>query len=180
MSNYQLTSSSSNYIHVSGIKIQTNSDIPVLSQMQPAMSSDVVVLKRQLGLWSCVGLVVGNIIGSGIFISPKGILANTGESVGWALVVWIACGVISMLGALCMAELGTTFPRSSGDFMYIMIGFNKLLAFLRVFTYIFIVRPAATAVVSMTMGQYILAPLFPDCIVPQMAVKLLAALALCK
>ncbi|XP_072013471.1 cystine/glutamate transporter-like [Amphiura filiformis] len=143
------------------------------------MSSDVVVLKRQLGLWACVGLVVGPIIGSGIFISPKGILQNTGGSVGWALMVWVACGIMSMLGALCMAELSTTFPRSGGDFMYIMLGFNKMLAFLRVFTYVVIVRPAATAVVSMTMGNYILAPLFPDCVVPEVAVKLLAALMLC-
>ena len=130
-------------------------------------------------------MVIGPIIGSGIFISPKGILLNTGGSVGWALMVWVACGAMSMLGALCMAELATTFPRSGGDFMYILMGFNsKLLAFLRVFTFVAIVRPAATAVVSMTMGSYILAPLFEDCgpesQPPGSAVKLLAALMLCK
>ena len=129
-------------------------------------------------------MVVGCIIGSGIFISPKGILQNTGGSVGWALMVWVACGFMSMVGALCMAELATTFPRSGGDFMYIMVGFNKLLAFLRVFTFVFVVRPAATAVVSMTMGSYLLAPLFPDCgpgsQPPDSAIKLLAAIMLCK
>ena len=129
-------------------------------------------------------MVIGTIIGSGIFISPKGILQNTNGSVGWALMVWIACGIMSMFGALSMAELGTTFPKSGGDFMYIMIGFNKLLAFLRVFTYVGIIRPAATAVVSMTMGRYLLAPIFPDCgpggQPPEMAVKLLAAIMICK
>ncbi|XP_072013475.1 cystine/glutamate transporter-like isoform X2 [Amphiura filiformis] len=147
------------------------------------MPSDVVVLKRQLGLWSCVGMVIGPIIGSGIFISPKGILQNTGGSVGWALMIWTACGVMSMLGALCMAELSTTFPRSGGDFMYIMIGFNKMLAFLRVFTFVAIVRPASAAVVSMTMGNYLLAVFRDDCCMTdetgEIVVKLLAACMLC-
>ena len=129
-------------------------------------------------------MVIGPIIGSGIFISPKGILQNTSGSVGWAFMVWLACGIFSTLGALCMAELSCTFPKSGGDFMYIMLGFNKLLAFLRVFTFVAIVRPAATAVVSMTMGTYLLAPLFPDCgpegNPPDIAIKLLAAIMLCE
>ena len=134
-------------------------------------------------------MVIGPIIGSGIFISPKGILQNAGGSVGWALMIWMACGFMSMLGALSMAELSTTFPKSGGDFMYIMIGYNKMLAFLRVFTFVAIIRPAASAVVSMTMGQYLLA-IFqggPGCSndsktdrSQEIAVKLLAAGMLCK
>ncbi len=129
-------------------------------------------------------MVIGPIIGSGIFVSPKGILLGTGGSIGWALVIWAVCGFMSMLGALSMAELSTTFPRSGGDFMYIMIGFNKMLAFLRVFTFVLMVRPAASAIVSMTMSQYLLAVFEDDCGITDESrvtlVKLFAAMMLCK
>nr|XP_053627422.1 large neutral amino acids transporter small subunit 2-like [Cherax quadricarinatus] len=63
-----------------------------------------VGLKKELGLVDCVGLIVGNIIGTGIFVSPRAVLHYTG-SVGMSLSVWVASGVVAMFGALCFAEL---------------------------------------------------------------------------
>ncbi len=138
-----------------------------------------VTLKREIGLVGCIAFVVGNVIGSGIFISPKGVLQNTG-SVGLSLVVWVACGILSTIGALCYAELGTTIPESGGDFTYILQTFGAVLAFLRVWTHIVAVFTASFAVLAVTGATYLTEPIFGECTVPTVVIQLLAATLLGK
>lgn len=73
-----------------------------------------VELKKELGLMDGVAIIVGVIIGAGIFVSPKGVLQHSG-SIGQAIIVWILSGVLSTVGALCYAELGI-FSKSNFNF----------------------------------------------------------------
>lgn len=106
-------------------------------------------LKRGIGLMAAVNIIISVMIGSGIFVSPTAALRYSG-SIGFCLIVWTACGIISLLGkwthlayvtrlvsigyinyilitsgALCFAELGTVIPRSGAEYAYLFETFSK-------------------------------------------------------
>ncbi|CAM9257969.1 unnamed protein product, partial [Lampetra fluviatilis] len=136
-----------------------------------------VGLKKEIGLLSACGIIIGNIIGSGIFVSPKGVMENAG-SVGVALLVWIITGVITAIGALCYAELGVTIPKSGGDYSYVKDIFGGLAGFLRLWIALLVIYPTNQAVIALTFANYVLQPLFPSCPGPDVGLSLLAALCL--
>nr|KAG5705755.1 hypothetical protein BaRGS_027414 [Batillaria attramentaria] len=140
-------------------------------------SAGGVTLKPKISLLNGITVIVGSIIGSGIFVSPRGVLAGTG-SVGLSLVIWILCGVYSMIGAYCYAELGTAIVRSGADYAYMLEAFGPFVAFVRLWVECVIVRPCTTAIVALTFAYYVIEPLFPDCDQPGIPVTLLAAVCI--
>jgi APA family basic amino acid/polyamine antiporter len=86
-------------------------------------------LPRVLGLVSIVGIVIGTMIGSGIFINPAKVAKDVGTP-GLILAVWILGGILSFFGALAVAELGTMFTRAGGIYVYLREAYGPLVAFL--------------------------------------------------
>lgn len=86
-------------------------------------------LRRDLTLFDTINLVIGTIIGSGIFLVPAEI-ARAVHSPGWMLAVWVIGGVLTMLGALSLAELGAAMPDAGGIYTFITRAFGRLPGFL--------------------------------------------------
>ncbi|GAB1602533.1 large neutral amino acids transporter small subunit 1-like [Argonauta hians] len=134
-----------------------------------------IELKKQVTLTQGVGIIVGIIIGSGIFVSPVGILQNV-KSVGLSLIMWALCGVYNMLCALCYAELGASLPESGGEYVYIKRAFGDFAGFLCLWINFLLVCPVGIAAASLIFTTYLLKPVFSDCEIPEDGIRLISAL----
>ncbi|CAL1530268.1 unnamed protein product [Lymnaea stagnalis] len=138
--------------------------------------AEKVELKRELGLIGATSFVIGNVIGSGIFISPKGVLAATG-SVALCLLVWLIAGIVSLGSALCYAELGTIIHKSGGTYTYLQKGVGNFLAFVYVLQTVFIQNAGSIIIMLLTFSKYVMSML-PVCGSPVYLEKFITALAI--
>ena len=81
---------------------------------------DKIELRKELELHHLIAIGVGGLIGSGIFVSPVGILSHVG-SIGASLFLWLLCGLCQLLFALCYAEIGCRIPVSGSDYSYFKV-----------------------------------------------------------
>ncbi len=112
-------------------------------------------LKRTLRLGDLVFIVVGTVIGSGIFLVPGTVLRETGGAVGLALLVWSVAGILSLLGALTYGELGAMNPDAGGLYVYIRDAFGTLPAFLYGWTAFFVIGSGSVATLAVAFRAYL-------------------------
>ncbi len=111
-------------------------------------------LKRELSLFDATTINVGTMIASAIFIVPSMVALQLRAS-GLVLAVWIVGGVVSLLGALCMAELGAAFPRAGGLFVYLREAYGPVWGFLYGWAVAVLVNPASIAAIGAIFAAYL-------------------------
>lgn len=119
-------------------------------------------LRRTLSLRDLIFIVVGTVIGSGIFLTP-GAVATAAGSGGMALVAWLVGGILSLLGALTFAELGASRPHAGGLYVYLRDAFGPLPAFLFGWTMFLVIGSGSLATLAAAFPRYVgvLLPLGP-------------------
>lgn len=111
-------------------------------------------LARELGLFDTTNLVIGTIIGSGIFLVPSEI-ARAVHTAGWMLAVWVIGGVLTLLGALSLAELGAAMPEAGGLYTFITRGFGRLPGFLCGWMLFTVITSGSIATLSVAFPIYL-------------------------
>ena len=120
--------------------------------------SETTHLERSLGLRDSLAIVIGSMIGTGIFLKAAPMTQAVG-SVFWVTIAWLIAGVLSVLGAMTYAELGALFPQAGGGYVYVREAYGRLPAFLAGWISVWIIYPgsiAAYAVAAATFASGIL------------------------
>src|SRR5215831_4484732 len=111
-------------------------------------------LPRTIGFFGAVGIMVGVTIGSSIFRTPHDIATQLGSP--WLiLLMWVAGGVLSLLGALTYTELAVVFPRSGGLYNFLHQGLGETVSFVFGWTYMLITKPFAAAGIAAIFANYL-------------------------
>jgi APA family basic amino acid/polyamine antiporter len=111
-------------------------------------------LVRTLRTRDLVLIVIGTVIGSGIFIVPGDVMRQTGGAVGLSLLVWVVGGVLSLLGALTYAELGASRPDAGGLYVYLKDAFGPAAGFLYGWTAFFVIGSGSVATLAVAFTRY--------------------------
>ncbi|MGC3965895.1 MAG: amino acid permease [Pirellulales bacterium] len=109
--------------------------------------------ERRLSMLDCTSIVVGIIIGSGIYNAIGLVAGNVADGPTLAG-LWIAGGLFALLGSLCYAELATRFPEEGGDFVYLTNAFGHGIGFLFAWTQLWVIRPGSIGVLAYVFAEY--------------------------
>jgi amino acid transporter len=113
-------------------------------------------IRPQLGLWDTVSIIIGIVIGAGIYETVPAVFKNVPN--GWsALGVWVLGGVLSFIGALCYAELASAYPRSGGDYVYLTRAFGPWMGFLFGWAQLVVIRAGNIGMMGYVFGDYAVA-----------------------
>ena len=111
-------------------------------------------LVRGLGFWGASSLVVGTIIGTGVFLKTA-VMTQLGHSALWVLVAWGAAGLLSLAGAMTYAELGAMFPAAGGEYVYLRRGYGPFMGYLFAWNRFWIATPGSIAAYAVGSSKFV-------------------------
>ena len=117
--------------------------------MMPTTTS----LAKKIGFWSATAIIIGSVIGSGVFMKPASMAGQLGSPV-WLTIVWIIAGLFSLFGALIYAELGAMLPETGGIYVYFRKMFGDFVAYLYGWAAFSVMNTAAIAAIAFVCAQY--------------------------
>jgi amino acid transporter len=109
--------------------------------------------KRELTLFDSTCIIVGIIIGAGIYRSTPTI-AHCVPSAGWLIAAWLIGGLFALIGALCYAELASAYPKAGGDYVYLTRAYDRPMGFLFAWAELWVMRPGALGVMAYAFAEY--------------------------
>lgn len=118
------------------------------------MSAEEKSFKREIGLLDATLLVVGSMIGSGIFIVAADITRHTG-SAGWFIAVWVIGGIMTLIAALSYGELSTMYPKAGGQYVYLKEAYNPLVAFVYGWSLFAVIQTGTIAAVGVSFFKFL-------------------------
>lgn len=121
--------------------------------MSPAAQEDAAAPRPILRRHDAVGIIVGIVIGAGIYRAPPTVAGVTGD-IGWMAVAWILGALVSLAGALCYAELATAYPHAGGDYHFLTRAFGRRLSFLYAWARGTVINPGAIALLAFVFGDF--------------------------
>jgi APA family basic amino acid/polyamine antiporter len=121
-----------------------------MSQLAPSN----ITLIRGLGLIAAVSIVIGNVIGTGVFLKARVMICNVGSPTK-VIIVWIAAGILSLAGALTYAELAAMMPRAGGEYVFIREAYGPRLGFLYGWMQVFIAKAGSQASVAVALAIFL-------------------------
>jgi amino acid transporter len=136
--------------------------LPSPQPVAPAIDAErapTFALRPSLGVVDAIALIVGTVVGAGIFRTPPLVAANAGNEAAM-LLAWVLGGVISLIGALCYAELAAAYPHPGGDYHYLGRALGPRLAFLFAWARITVIQTGSIALLAFVFADYA-APLLP-------------------
>src|SRR4051794_4183605 len=111
-------------------------------------------LQRVLGLWSAIAIVIGTVIGSGVFLVPSTMIQLLG-SVRLLFIVWIVAGALSLFGALTYAELAAALPEAGGEYVYLSEAYGPFWGFLYGWTQFWVAKSGSIATLAAGFYTYL-------------------------
>ncbi len=114
-------------------------------------SIDKITLIRGLGLLAAVSIILGNVIGTGVFLKARVMTCNVGSPT-WVIVAWIAAGILSLAGALTYAELSAMKPEAGGEYVFLRDAYGQIWSFLYGWMLIFVGKTGAQASVAVVFA----------------------------